>query len=96
MTLPLDERGPEMDVAHSPISGPSERDLWLETMADYDLETNRKFAAYERRIRRLESRAQLVSMTDEMKAFLVMTGISLACAIFVPLIQGAIEKWRRH
>lgn len=74
----------------------SERNSWLDTMADVKGECDRAHSSIERRLRRLESRARLISMSDEMKSFLVMAGLTLGVAILVPIAQGAIEKWRRQ
>lgn len=72
-----------------------ERDRWLGTMADLSAQHERDFRLLRLRIDRLEKRAALLTMNEEMKTFLVMTGISIAAAVLVPLIQTLVEKWRR-
>jgi hypothetical protein len=80
----------------SPIASPyTDREAWLDAMADAEIRNDRRYKSVNRRLERLESRAKLISMPEEMKSFLVMTGLSIAAAILVPLIQAAVEKWRR-
>jgi hypothetical protein len=74
----------------------TDREAWLDTMADAEIRNDRRYKSVNRRLDRLESRARIISLPEEMKTFLVMTGISVAAAILVPLVQGMVEKWRRQ
>lgn len=71
------------------------REKWLDTMADLKAEHDRDFEILKARVVRLERKATLLTMNEEMKSFLVMTGVSVAVAILIPMLQAAIEKWRR-
>lgn len=74
----------------------SDRNRWLDSMADLHGECDREHKSLRSRVERLESRARLISMNEEMKTFLVMTGISVAVAVLVPMVQRAIEKWQQQ
>jgi hypothetical protein len=73
----------------------TDREKWLDAMADMDVQNSRQLKALRSRMDRLESRARLISMPEEMKTFLLMTGISIAAAVLVPVLQAWVEKWRR-
>lgn len=75
------------------------RSQLFSALADVESDTTRNSARLTERVDRLERivirRASLMVMNEEMKTFLVMTGISVAAALLVPLVQAWIEKWRR-
>ncbi|SRR5258708_20927712 len=71
------------------------RSQLFSALADVEIRSDRQYEGLKKRIVRLEGRASLLTMNEEMKTFLVMTGISIAAALLVPIIQGAVEKWRR-
>ena len=79
-----------------PVASPyTDREAWLDAMADAEIRNDRRYKSLNRRLDRLEDRARLIAMPEEMKTFLVMTGISVAAAVLVPIIQSLVEKWRR-
>lgn len=73
----------------------TDREAWLDAMADAELRNDRRYKSLDRRMDRLESRARVIALPEEMKTFLVMTGISVAAAVLVPILQSLVEKWRR-
>lgn len=80
----------------SSVASPfTDREAWLDAMADAEVRNDRRYKSLNRRLDRLESRARLISMPEEVKTFLVMTGISVAAAVLVPILQGLVDKWRR-
>src|SRR5260370_3902588 len=96
------ENGGRGERVERPVTGGAEvaspytdREAWLDAMADAELRNDRRYKAINRRVDRLESRARLISLPEEMKTFLVMTGISIAAAVLVPILQSLVEKWRR-
>jgi len=79
-----------------PVASPyTDREAWLDAMADAEILHDRRYKSLNRRVDRLESRARLIAMPEEMKTFLLMTGISVAAAVLVPIMQALVEKWRR-
>jgi hypothetical protein len=71
------------------------RDRMLDAMADIEVDFGRRMSALVRRVEYLEGRASVLSLSDEMKGFLVMMTFSVGAAIVVPILTGMIEKWRR-
>ena len=73
-----------------------ERNQWLETMADYELQTERKYESLNRRIGKLERRhGGLFDMPEEMKGFLVMLALYVGVTVVLPELAALVRKWQQ-
>jgi hypothetical protein len=74
-------------------SAPRERELWLDTMADMQLQSDRRYASLSRQVQELK-RQQGSGIPDEMKGFLLMLGLYIGVQLLLPLVVEMVSEWR--
>jgi hypothetical protein len=98
--LPLSHAAAEKSGAELSEEGAaphSERDRWLVAMADQHCEFDRRYSSLSRRLDRLEgTRGMFSRMDDELKAMLLMVGISVFAPILIDLGLELYKSWRQR
>jgi len=73
----------------------SERERWLDTMADMQSQSDRRYEGLSNRVTRLERKSAFV-IPEEMRGFLLMLGLYIGVNLLLPTVIEMVERWRRH
>lgn len=83
----------EQQESLSSLASPGERERWLDTMADMQIQADRRHKYLSDRLKKIEERLGW-QIPEEMKTFLLMMALYVGVQLLLPFVIDQVEQWR--